>query len=99
MSSGATMLPEARRRLIAARLRERGSVSIGELAAEFDISPMTVRRDLGTLARQGVARRTHGGAVAPGMSTSEDSFSQRLETAAGAKTALAAAAVVRIETG
>ena len=60
------MLPAERRRLIAERLRQHGSVSVSGLEAEFRISPMTARRDLDELERRGVARRTHGGAVLPG---------------------------------
>jgi DeoR/GlpR family transcriptional regulator of sugar metabolism len=57
---------------------------------------MTARRDLGELERQGLARRTHGGAVLPAISAHEDSFVARLETAPEAKRALANAAVATI---
>src|SRR3712207_480594 len=94
-----SMLPAERRRLIAERLRQLGSVSVSGLEEEFGISPMTARRDLDELERQGVARRTHGGAVLPGLSSHEDSFVQRLEAAAEAKERLASAAVALIEPG
>jgi len=94
-----TMLPDERRRLITRRLRENGSVAVAELEAEFGISPMTARRDLDRLQRSGVARRTHGGAVLPGLSSHEDSFQQRLEVAVEAKQRLAAAAVELLEPG
>jgi DeoR/GlpR family transcriptional regulator of sugar metabolism len=85
--------------LIAQRLRQQGSVSVAGLEAEFQISPMTARRDLDELERRGVARRTHGGAVLPGLSSHEDSFLQRLEVAVGAKERLAEAALELIEPG
>jgi DeoR/GlpR family transcriptional regulator of sugar metabolism len=85
------MLPAERRRLIAERLRQKGSVSVSGLEAEFQISPMTARRDLDELERRGVARRTHGGAVLPGLSGHEDSFLQRLEAFVEAKERLAEA--------
>jgi len=44
-------------------LRE-GEVSVETLAARLGVSPSTVRRDLGLLERQGLLRRTHGGATA-----------------------------------
>jgi DeoR/GlpR family transcriptional regulator of sugar metabolism len=47
---------------------QRGSVSVAEVETGFGVSPMTARRDLDELARQGLARRTHGGAVLPGLS-------------------------------
>src|ERR671931_1219791 len=100
MSSGrASMLPAERRRLIAERLRQKGSVSVSGLEAEFQISPMTARRDLDELERRGVARRTHGGAVPPGLSGHEDSFPQRLEMAVEAKERLAEAALGLIRPG
>lgn len=54
---------------------------------------MTIRRDLVELERQGIARRTHGGAVRPDVSSHEDSFFQRLEIAVDDKERLAEAAV------
>jgi DeoR/GlpR family transcriptional regulator of sugar metabolism len=93
------MLPAERQQLIAARLRQKGSVSVAGLEAEFRISPMTARRDLDELERRGVARRTHGGAVLPGLSGHEDSFLQRLEVAVEAKERLAEAALALIEPG
>jgi DeoR/GlpR family transcriptional regulator of sugar metabolism len=98
-STRASLLPDERRRLIAERLRQHGSVSVSGLEAEFDISPMTARRDLDELERRGVARRTHGGAVLPGLSSHEDSFLQRLEVAVDAKERLAEAALELIEPG
>jgi len=38
-------------------------VSVEALCEEFSLSPVTVRRDLDALERQGLLRRTHGGAV------------------------------------
>jgi DeoR/GlpR family transcriptional regulator of sugar metabolism len=99
MRTASTLLPDERRRLIAQRLREHGSVAVAELEAEFRISAMTARRDLLTLERQGVARRTHGGAVLPGLSSHEDSFYQRLESSVEAKERLAEAAVAELAAG
>jgi DeoR/GlpR family transcriptional regulator of sugar metabolism len=93
------MLPEERRRLIARRLRQNGSVAVAELEAEFGISPMTARRDLDQLQQRGVARRTHGGAVLPGLSSHEDSFQHRLGVGVEAKERLAAAALQLLEPG
>jgi DeoR/GlpR family transcriptional regulator of sugar metabolism len=93
------MLPDERRRLIAERLRKHGSVSVAALEAEFGISRMTARRDLDELERRGVASRTHGGAMLPGLSSHEDSFLQRLEVLIDAKERLAEAALELIEPG
>ena len=99
MNPVAAVLPDERRRLIAEQLRERGSVSVTALGQRFGVSLMTARRDLAELERQGVARRTHGGAVLPGPSSHEDAFAQRLEVAVEAKERLAAAAVALIAPG
>ena len=97
--SRGSILPDERRRLIAEQLRQHGSVSVSGLEAEFAISPMTARRDLDELARRGVARRTHGGAVLPGLSSHEDSFQQRIEVAVAAKERLADAVLKLLQPG
>ena len=74
-------------------LRDQGAVSVTEVETRFGVSAMTARRDLGELERVGAAKRTHGGAVLPGVSAQEDSFAHRLGVDADAKTALAAAAL------
>jgi DeoR/GlpR family transcriptional regulator of sugar metabolism len=88
-----------RRRAIAERLRVQGGGSVAELELEFDVSAMTIRRDLSELERHGLAKRTHGGAVAPGLAAYEDSFSQRLNQEVDAKQRLAVVAASLIEPG
>jgi len=94
--SGRPLLAEARRFAIAELLRSAGAVSVTEVERRFGVSPMTARRDLMALEKQGVARRTHGGAVLPSMSAKEDSFAKRVNLAAEAKGRLADAAVAMI---
>jgi DeoR/GlpR family transcriptional regulator of sugar metabolism len=55
---------EERQRLILAVLADEGRVRVQALAARFNVSDDTVRRDLHALALQGVLHKTHGGAVA-----------------------------------
>lgn len=92
-------MPEQRRQLIAERLRSAGSVTVAALEDEFGISSMTARRDLHTLEQQGLARRTHGGAVLPSISAREDSFVSRIEVDVEAKQALASAAAATVHAG
>jgi DeoR/GlpR family transcriptional regulator of sugar metabolism len=99
MPSKEQMLPEIRRRAIAEQLRARGSSSVADLEEEFGVSSMTIRRDLRELDRQGLAKRTHGGAVAPGLAAHEDSFSQRLDVEVEAKQRLAVAAAALVAPG
>jgi DeoR family fructose operon transcriptional repressor len=52
--------------VIKARVQSQGRVKIGDLAAELDVSEMTIRRDLELLAEQGLIQRIRGGASAVG---------------------------------
>lgn len=89
-------LAATRRSEIASMLQLAGSVTVAELEQRFGISSMTARRDLADLERQGQARRTHGGAVLPSITTHEDSFSSRLSRDSAAKDALAEAALTQL---
>jgi DeoR family transcriptional regulator of aga operon len=91
------LVPEERRRLILELLRERRSISVGAVEQQFGVSPMTARRDLAILVREGHARRTHGGAVLPDLAGHEDSFRHRLELEVADKERLARAVVTTIE--
>ena len=96
-----TMPGEARRLAIVDLLKEAGSVKVAEVEARFGVSSMTVRRDLALLEREGVARRTHGGAVLDAAASrgQEEPFTRRLKHATEAKLALAADAVSQIAPG
>ena len=60
-----TSLGKQQRRLhaILERLRQSGEVTVELLSAELGASMVTIRRDLDQLEREGLLRRTHGGAV------------------------------------
>ena len=54
-------------------VREKGEVRCEDIAAQYGISMMTVRRDLQLLEDQGLLHRTHGGArLLEGVSTGRD---------------------------
>ncbi|MBV2366914.1 DeoR/GlpR family DNA-binding transcription regulator [Streptomonospora nanhaiensis] len=57
------MYAEERQRHILERARRDGRVDVAGLAAAFDVTYETVRRDLTALERHGVLRRVHGGAI------------------------------------
>jgi DeoR/GlpR family transcriptional regulator of sugar metabolism len=57
------MLPAQRRQLILETILTGRGAGVVELAERFAVSEMTVRRDLGRLAREGKLTRVHGGAV------------------------------------
>lgn len=52
-----------RRREIVEIVQQSGSQTVAELCGRFDVSEMTIRRDLRDLDREGLLRRVHGGAV------------------------------------
>src|SRR5215210_1895039 len=90
-------LPEQRQQRIAMRVREAGSVTVAGLEKELGISAATARRDLALLERQGKVKRTHGGAVPPGLTQHEDSFQQRMGEAVDQKKRLARVAATLLE--
>jgi len=57
------MFATERRQAILVRTRAAGRVDVLTLAAEFEVTPETIRRDLTALERRRLVRRTHGGAV------------------------------------
>lgn len=57
------MLAEDRRAAIAERARAHGVVRIPDLVAEFDVSTMTIRRDLAVLAERGLIDKVHGAGI------------------------------------
>src|SRR5260221_6712795 len=59
------MLAAERRRLIAESIRSRGVVSVAEMADALGTTEITLRRDLRSMAHEGLLVRTHGGAVVP----------------------------------
>src|SRR5947209_1559834 len=57
------VLNEERRRAILETLNRHGRVLVSELAAQFNTSQVTIRKDLEILHEQGQIYRTHGGAL------------------------------------
>ncbi len=90
-------LAVTRRREIADLLDRDGAVTVQALQRRFGVSSMTARRDLDELERSGLARRTHGGAVAPSATAHEDAFEHRVGVDVDAKRRLGAAAAALVE--
>jgi DeoR/GlpR family transcriptional regulator of sugar metabolism len=73
-----------------------GTARVPELAAAFGVSPMTVRRDLRRLAREGKLERVYGGAI----SAEEDRpFAETAVERSEAKERIGAAAAALVEDG
>jgi len=57
-------------------LETEGLVRVSELALRFEVSEMTIRRDLDLIAEEGAVRRVRGGAIAVGPQSFETRFRQ-----------------------
>ncbi|MFD4754576.1 substrate-binding domain-containing protein [Streptomyces sp. NPDC058426] len=57
---------DQRHERVLALVRARGSLRVAELAKELGMSAVTLRRDVESLAAQGLVRRLHGAVVWPG---------------------------------
>src|SRR5699024_4180239 len=57
-------VPGSRQDQVLAAVNQRGNVRVTDLAAELAVTPVTVRRDVSTLADAGLVQRVHGGALA-----------------------------------
>jgi DeoR/GlpR family transcriptional regulator of sugar metabolism len=93
------VLPSQRRQAVLRRLTAVGEVGFAELAEEFGVSEMTIRRDVETLEGEGLARRVRGGAISVTSRSYEPPFGVRATTAAEAKAAIGVAAARLVNDG
>ena len=96
------MLASQRQDRILSQVREHGAVRVADLVTLLGVSDMTVRRDIAELARAGLVRRVHGGAVGPdtpARSTEEPGFDAKRTWASAEKAAVARAAVAEVTPG
>ncbi|OBC11586.1 DeoR family transcriptional regulator [Mycobacterium sp. 852013-50091_SCH5140682] len=82
---GVSVDAKTRRDRIAERVRTDFEVGYAELAAEFDVSEMTIRRDVEALEALDVVRRVVGGVIALTGKRTEPSFATRVADAAEQK--------------
>lgn len=75
------------------------SATVDELAAELFVSPATIRRDLVAMEKQGLIRRSHGGAIPFKSSAEESAFSIREQENTTAKRAIASLAFKLLKNG
>src|SRR5438045_4828951 len=93
------MLAAERRRLIAESIRSKGVVSVAEMAMGLGTTEITLRRDLRSMAREGLLVRTHGGGVRPAALGHEPSYSETAPQAAPETVAIAELALSLIRPG
>ena len=95
----ANLSQDERMREVLRLLETRDSVHVAELAKAFSVSEVTVRSDLGQLARQGLVARVRGGVRALQRGQSELGFDFRLRLEVGRKRAIAQAAAAMVDEG
>jgi DeoR family transcriptional regulator of aga operon len=100
MSRTDGLLNEERRRAILNTLNREGRVLVKALAEEFQISQITIRKDLEVLQERGLLHRTHGGALTPhNGALSDPSVQEKEKLYRAEKTRIAQAAVRLVEEG
>lgn len=75
-----------------------GRVSVQDLARQFGVSEVTIRKDLDALARRSLVHRVRGGAIVVGFGE-ENSFTVRVREHAGTKQAIARHAAELVHDG
>lgn len=93
------MLASQRQELILTEIRTTGAVRVADLVLSLDVSDMTVRRDISDLARRGLVRRVHGGAVDVHHATHEPGFRAKAGLAHAEKSAIAREAISLVTPG
>lgn len=84
---------------IAEHVVQHGSVAIKDLAEHFEVSLITIHRDLDELERQGIIRKLRGYVTAEPSSLFDSSVRYRMRAAQREKEALARFAATQVEPG
>lgn len=93
------MKPDDRRRAIIEHLVEVGSETLEALSARFDVSKMTIHRDLDDLEGEGLLRKVRGGATIEASNQFESDFRYRARVGTEDKARIAATAARLIQPG
>lgn len=93
------MLPEERKRVIVETVEDEGGCTVSELSERLDVSEATIRRDLASLADEGLVERSHGGAVPADSVAMEPSYGLKDVRNSEAKRAIGRRAAHEINDG
>ena len=99
MKSSPDLLPAERQNRILDLLREKGSVRVASLSEEFDVSEITIRRDLDNLEQRNLLERTHGGAVRSRHLRVEPLYTEKYREQFEAKKRIGRAAAALVDPG
>lgn len=93
------MFPEERRSAIIRILNELGRLHVTDLSHDLGVSEVTVRQDLDLLEKQGLLRRTHGGAILSPQMGFERTFQLEAATSQEEKKRIGQAAAAMVSDG
>jgi len=98
-SNAAGLDKQARQKEILDFLKANSSASVADLCERFQVSEMTIRRDLQELDRIGLLRRVHGGAMLGASRSYEPPYKSRVVENAAQKKAIARRAAAFVVDG
>lgn len=93
------MLAIERKNEILDKLRAEQRVLVSDLAAHYNVTEETIRRDLDKLEKEGYATKTYGGAILGNSTKTDLSYTIRNKTNVDAKTQIALLAAALVEDG
>ncbi len=94
-----SIIPADRQQRIIDLLQKRGVVRVQDLSDMFNVSFLTIRRDLDALEQQGLLERSHGGAVLRQNMPQEPLFSQKMQRFRAQKSQIAHLTAQMIDDG
>ena len=93
------MFPEERKTKILNSLNKYGKVKVCDLSQRYDVSEVTIRRDLQELEEDNLIKRVHGGAVSNNNTKFEPTFSEKIDKFYDEKESVGKLAASLIEDG
>ncbi len=93
------LLAQDRHKYIMEQLRSNGRIKVSDVARNLAVTEVTIRRDLSALEKNGLLKKTYGGAVLSGPAELQNSPSCRKTRNLSAKKAIGRLAATLIEDG
>lgn len=93
------MLPQERQNMIVQIVNEMGSASVKELSVRFAVTEDSIRKDLSSLQKKGLLRKTYGGALKIEDNSQERLVSQRIGKYLADKQAIAKKVIRLLKSG